>query len=115
MKPHTTIRKMRIHPKDKLDLDKTPNCIYEIPCNTCNLTYVGETKRHFGTRRNEHKREAEKASEQIYTRAERKTSETEFNKSAIITDHVARANNFNWLGGCNHPGERDQPKGQMDS
>ena len=49
--------------KDKQDLVKTPNCVYEIPCGGCNLT-IGETKRSFGTRLEQHRREAEKATQQ---------------------------------------------------
>ncbi|XP_072046220.1 uncharacterized protein [Amphiura filiformis] len=96
MRPHSTIRKMVVHPKDKQEPVKTPNCVYEIPCGSCDLTYVGETKRTFGTRMDEHRREAEKASQQKYTRSKRKESESHFKNSAI-SDHVARANHIiNW-------------------
>ena len=59
----------------------------------CATTYVGETKRQFGIRLNEHMKEAEKASKIKFTRSQRKESETEINKSAI-TDHMARANHI---------------------
>ena len=82
-----------VHPKDKQLKEGTPNCVYEIPCKNCSTTYVGETKRQFGIRLSEHRKEAEKASKTKYTRSQRKESQTELNKSAI-TDHVARENHI---------------------
>ena len=93
MRPHTTLRNMLVHPKDKLDLKKTINCVYEIPCKSCPQSYIGETKRQFGTRLNEHKLESDKAGETTFTRSKRKESLTEMNKSAI-TDHVAKENHI---------------------
>ena len=84
---------MLVHPKDKMELKKTTNCVYEIPCKSCSQSYIGETKRQFGTRLNEHKLEADKAGEATFTRSKRKESLTEMNKSAI-TDHVARENHI---------------------
>ncbi|XP_072018334.1 uncharacterized protein [Amphiura filiformis] len=72
MKPHTTIRNVLVHPKDKQGKEKTANCVYEIPCKHCPQSYIGEKKRQFGVRMNEHKREAEKASQLKYTRSKRK-------------------------------------------
>ena len=98
MKPHTTIRNILVHPKDKLEKEGTPNCVYEIPCKNCSHTYVGETKRQFGVRLNEHKKEADKAASNKFTRSQRKESQSEINKSAI-TDHVARNNHIiDWEG-----------------
>ena len=71
-----TLRKSLI-PKDKLDVAKTVNCVYEIPCKSCPQTYVGETKRQFGRQLKELKSEAEKAGKQTFTRAQRKESLTE--------------------------------------
>ncbi|XP_072048709.1 uncharacterized protein [Amphiura filiformis] len=93
MKPHTTIKKMLVHPKDKQEKERTANCVYEIPCKSCPQTYIGETKRQFGVRMSEHKREAEKAGQLKYTRSKRTESLTEINKSAI-TDHVSRENHI---------------------
>ena len=91
MRPHTTIRSLLVHPKDKQDPKNTPNCIYEVPCKGCEQTYVGETKRAFGTLLEEHRREAEKVSNKNFTRSKRKESVSQNNNSAI-TDHTARAN-----------------------
>ena len=91
MKPHNTLRRLLVHPKDKRDTLKTSNCIYEIPCKNCKQTYVGETSRLFGVRLSEHQAETKKVDTKKYTRSERKVSEQEQTKSAI-SDHVARAN-----------------------
>ena len=96
MRPHQTLKKLLVHPKDKRDKLKTGNCIYEIGCQNCDLTYVGETSRLFGTRLAEHQAEAKKANQKKFTRAERRTSEQEQTKSAV-SDHVARDNHvINW-------------------
>ncbi|XP_072021371.1 uncharacterized protein [Amphiura filiformis] len=96
MKPHQTLRRILVHPKDKREKEKTGNCIFEIGCQNCDQSYVGETSRMFGTRMSEHKAEVNKATNKKYTRSERKLSEKEQTKSAI-SDHVARANHvINW-------------------
>ena len=45
MRPHSTLRKMLVHPKDKRDPNATTDVVYEIPCTNCKHTYVGETGR----------------------------------------------------------------------
>ncbi|XP_072017464.1 uncharacterized protein [Amphiura filiformis] len=60
VRPHTTLRKMLVHPKDKRDPMSTTDCIYEIPCANCDNTYVGETGRRFETRLKEHKKKLRK-------------------------------------------------------
>ena len=98
MKPNTSLRKLLVHPKDKIDsLDKT-DCIYEIPCQNCDSTYVGETGRKLNTRLKEHQKETEKLerSKKNFTRQTRKESVTEQSKSAIA-DHAIQQNHMiNW-------------------
>ncbi|XP_072033280.1 uncharacterized protein [Amphiura filiformis] len=98
MKPNTSLRKLLVHPKDKIDsLDKT-DCIYEIPCQNCDSTYVGETGRKLNTRLKEHQKETEKLerSKKNFTRQTRKESVTEQSKSAIA-DHAIQQNHvINW-------------------
>ncbi|XP_072041401.1 uncharacterized protein [Amphiura filiformis] len=93
MKPNTSLRKLLVHPKDKIDPINSTDCVYEIPCTNCNQTYVGETGRKFATRLNEHKKETTRVekSKQNYTRQTRKQSETEQSKSAIA-DHAVQKN-----------------------
>jgi len=43
MRPHTTIRNLLVHPKDKVTKDDTAECIYRIPCKNCQKVYIGET------------------------------------------------------------------------
>ena len=35
VRPHTSLRKMLVHPKDKIDIDNVTECVYEIPCHNC--------------------------------------------------------------------------------
>ncbi|XP_072051693.1 uncharacterized protein [Amphiura filiformis] len=96
MKPHTTLRRLLVHPKDKREVVDTANCVYEIPCSGCKSTYIGETGRQFGIRLSEHKKDVDRACSRKYTRSERKVSESEQNKSAVA-DHAARSNHLiNW-------------------
>ena len=40
--------------KDKIDTIKRTDVVYKIECENCNATYIGQTKRHLGTRMKEH-------------------------------------------------------------
>lgn len=91
MRPHNTLRRLLVHPKDKRDTLQTSNCIYEIPCKNCEKSYVGETSRLFGIRLAEHKAETKKVDTKKFTRSGRRASEQEQTKSAI-SDHAARSN-----------------------
>ena len=100
MKPHSSLRKQLVHPKDKIDPleKKKPDCICEIPCKSCAYTYIGETGRKFTTRLKEHKKEAVKleSKNKILTRQARKQSVGEQSKLAIA-DHALQNNHvINW-------------------
>jgi len=41
--------------KDKLDLQRVTEIVYKINCKNCDRAYIGQTKRHLGTRIKEHK------------------------------------------------------------
>ena len=70
--------------------------IYEIPCLTCNKTYIGETGRQFSTRKKEHRKECEKETSGTLTRASKRKATQENLKSAI-SDHCQRENHrMNW-------------------
>ena len=60
VKPFIKLRQLLVHPKDKIEPHNKCNVIYEIPCQSCNKTYIGETGRSFTTRQKEHKKECEK-------------------------------------------------------
>ena len=91
MKPHCKIRSIAVHPKDKLSKEKQTGVIYQVPCANCKEVYIGETTRSLGKRISEHKDDVVKNRKKQYTRAARKKSLTEYNKSAI-TDHVKQNN-----------------------
>ncbi|XP_064633649.1 uncharacterized protein LOC135491607 [Lineus longissimus] len=95
-RPHTTIRQLLVHPKDKRDMLDITDCIYQIPCANCDNAYIGETGRKFSVRLKEHQKDVGTVKDRKYTRANRLSSQSEFNKSAI-TDHVAQVNhNIDW-------------------
>ena len=36
VRPHQNIRRMLVHPKDKVEDSKKTDCVYQIPCKSCN-------------------------------------------------------------------------------
>ena len=84
------IRNLLVHLKDKMNTEKTADCVYRIPCTACTncqKVYIGETGQSFGVRTKEHcKQEVCK-----YTRSTKRQVTSEQNKSAI-TDHVNTEN-----------------------
>ena len=73
--------------------------VYSIPCASCDSVYIGETSRNFGYRLKEHKNDVESTTaNRIFTRSERKSSQSEVTKSAI-TDHAVQQNHvIDWSG-----------------
>ena len=57
MKPHSTLRTLLVHPKDKTDPKEG---VYTIDCAGCPKKCVGESKRKLKVRAKEHRTEAEK-------------------------------------------------------
>ena len=98
VRPHTTIRKLVVHSKDKVEFEKRCGVVYKVPCRSCDATYIGESGRQLGTRIKEHKSEAEVASKKAFTRKQRKLSVSKKKRSAI-TDHVSTKNHIiDWDG-----------------
>ena len=79
---HQNIRRILVHPKDKVEDCKKTDCDH---------TYIGETGRTFGTRLEEHKKEIENIKTRRFTREHKKVSTVIEHKSAI-TDHAERNN-----------------------
>ncbi|KAI8514518.1 hypothetical protein Bbelb_071090 [Branchiostoma belcheri] len=67
------------------------DCVYKIPCKSCDQVYIGETGRTFGKRLEEHRKEADNSETVRYTRSQKQQAQKEEKKSAV-TDHVARNN-----------------------
>ena len=91
VRPHRNLRQILMHPKNKVEDKHKTDCLYQIPFKTCNVCYVGETGRTFGTRLEEHKKEVETVTSRRFTREARKSSTNVEHKSAI-TDHADRSN-----------------------
>jgi len=91
VKPHTKLRHLLVKPKDRIKQEHNCDIIYEIPCLSCNKTYIGETGRTFGTRKKEHQTECEKETSNRQTRTIKEQAEQENLKSAI-SDHCKREN-----------------------
>ena len=88
VRPHCTLRRLLVHPKDKVKILRKANCVYRIPCKNCDKSYVGETGRCQGLRMEEHRKEAERSQSRPFTRASKSMAVSDIHKSAI-TDHVA--------------------------
>ena len=70
VRPHTTLRNMPVHPKDRINDEEKPEVVYKIPCKNCERVYVGETGRPLGVRIKEHRKEVDSITG-IFTRAEK--------------------------------------------
>ena len=87
-KPHTTIRQLLVHPKDKVDKERVCGTVYQVSCQNCDKVYVGESGRQLGTRMSEHMKEVEEHTcTGVRTRTARSTTTGTLHKSAI-TDHA---------------------------
>jgi len=60
-KPWNTLKAQLVHPKDPVDIARKCGVVYQLNCNDCDATYVGETIRSFGTRLKEHKKTSGRA------------------------------------------------------
>ena len=58
LKPRNTLRELLVSPKDKTEPNNKCGVVYQINCNNCNASYIGETERALGTRISEHKRDS---------------------------------------------------------
>jgi len=45
MRPYTTLRRLLVHPKDKVELAEQGELEYQIPCKNCGAKNIGETRR----------------------------------------------------------------------
>ena len=91
LKPHRTIRRELVHPKDKRDPLQSAEAVYEVPCDSCDKTYIGETGRLLSTRILEHRTETEKVTKRSFTRSQSVSSSSDTYKSAIA-EHAATNN-----------------------
>ena len=55
-RPLTTLKRMLVHPKDKIPEDMKRGVVYQIQCGTCKKTYIGQTGRTLKHRVKEHRR-----------------------------------------------------------
>ena len=90
VRPHQNIRRILVHPKDKVEDSKKTHYVYHIPCKSCNYTYIGETGRTFGTRVEEHKKDDfENITTRRSTTEQKRVSKVIEHKSAT-TDHAEK-------------------------
>jgi len=96
MRPVKTLKSLLVHSKDKQEKEEITDCVYKIPCASCEKCYIGKTGRKFGTRLKDHKTEVESITSKPFTRNQRASSLSEQNKSAL-TDHASHDNHvINW-------------------
>ena len=95
-RPHTTLRQLLVHPKDKIPDDEKCGVVYCVSCLNCSQKYVGETGRKLGTRITEHRKEADKVTSSKKTRSTSVTEDTTSFKSAI-SEHSREKKSYNGL------------------
>ena len=91
MRPHTTLRHVLVHPKDKAEPEEQGELVYQIPWNSCSAACIGETGILF--RLDEHKNDVENAPKEQYTTSRKKRSLSTTNTSAL-TDHATTENHL---------------------
>jgi len=50
MKSYKTLKTVLVHPKDKQEKEDLTECVYKVPCASCDKTYISETGRKSGVR-----------------------------------------------------------------
>ena len=89
MRPHTTLRRLLVHPKDKVELEEQGELVYQIPCKNCGAEYIGETGRLLKTRLEEHRKDVDNTKKEKYTRSGKKRLMSTINKSALnVAKHM---------------------------
>ncbi len=68
MRPHMSLRKPLVHPKDRRNPADTSGVLYSILCRDCNKVYVWETGWEFGVRHTEHQKKADELTDQHFIR-----------------------------------------------
>ncbi|XP_057298092.1 uncharacterized protein LOC130629018 [Hydractinia symbiolongicarpus] len=76
-----TLKSTLSKPKDKINLEEQSNVVYEIPCKDCDAVYIGETKRKFKQRVQEHMRAVRNR---------------DVKKNEIADHSWSRSHQFNW-------------------
>ena len=82
-RPHCTLRRLLVHPKDKVEDAKKCGVVYHVSCLNCKQVYIGETGRRLEVRIDEHHKECKKVNSTIKTRNKSVTEDPDDLKSAI--------------------------------
>ena len=64
MKPHRTLKKMLVNPKDPIPIQHRVEIVNRVPCKDCPKVYTGQSGRMLEPRMKKHKRAVEKALEE---------------------------------------------------
>ena len=67
MRHHTTLRRLLVHPQDKVELAEQGELVYQVPCKNCGVECIGETGR---LRLDEHK-DIDNMNNEKYTSSEK--------------------------------------------
>ena len=92
VRPHTTLRRLLVHPTDKVELAEQGELVSQTPGKNCGVEYTGETGRLLKTRLDEHRKDVDNTNNETYTRSGKRLM-SNFNKSAL-TDHATTENHI---------------------
>lgn len=111
-KSHNKLSKIIIRGKDKLSKLETCNTVYRLNCDSCNATYVGETKRELFQRIKEHKNKTKSAIQNLNNsqsnippgpvktvlKTDNGDPDSDPAKLAVVTEHMLNhpSHNFVW-------------------
>jgi len=63
MRPVKTLKTLLVHPKDRQEKGEITDCVYKIPCASCEKCYIGETEK-------KHNTEVEATTSKAYSRTQ---------------------------------------------
>ena len=89
-RPHSTLRRQLVHPKDPVPLDQRTGVVYQIPCSECPKVYIGQSGRTLKQRLSEHRQALQKGDTAASALAEHVWStghQVNLSKAEVIDSH----------------------------
>ena len=93
-----TLKRNLVHPKDPIDPNNRTDLVYKIPCEDCQIVYIGQTSRQLQVRKKEHQR-----CTNIKINNQQRLRQLE-RDSAIALHSIAEGHNINFCSNLNHSG-----------
>ena len=90
-RPHSTLRRQLVHPKDPVPMDQRTGVVYQILCSECPKVYVGQSGRTLKHRLSEHRQALQNGDVAASALAEHVWStghQVNLSKAEVIDSHL---------------------------